>query len=559
MPDVAKMLQALQRHKLMAFLEKTNEWQLSHSLLESVIYTSMLEPRRTAIHLRIGEALESITDNALDARAGEVGYHFQKAHQSLRALDYFVAAGEWAVMCSGVDSAIYYFEQAAEIATKETAIPDGIRCRICTGLGDVYQFSGRYEEAIAVLNAGLALAETISIDACYHASLFRRLGETAQRQGNLEVARQYFKVSLSFFDHPTGQSEQIEKTRSLLRLAWSHFLQGDVSMALRIALSGLEEASEAESLRDLAMAENLLGGIYHRSGDLVRSIEHTQRALSLREQLGYTWGVASINSNLGILAVADGQWVEAEAYFETSLHMRERFGDIEGVVISRQNLAMLYRDMGDLVRANECFQQGLQIAADRGMGYHIVTLCLGLAEVLSMQGLHDQAQEMWQQGKQQAQQVDSRDLLAEACYVEAELLLGGSKHAEAYQRAQHAAMLAADAGAKRLQAAACRLASSCALQLDKLPQAHLWLAKARSALDEVTDQLELGRIKSQSGLVHLAEGDIAQATDLLLAARKLFVALGAKRDLGYLEQQLAEKLGPEFLDSNSLRAKSGHS
>lgn len=539
--DVAEPLYTLQRQQLMVLHEKTGEWQVAHSLLENVVYNSMLALRQRLYHLRTGEALALIVDDAHGAQAGEIAYHFSKAGENLRALDYYVAAGEWAAMCSGIESAVYYFERAAEIVADAPPIEGDIRWRIFSGMGDVYRLTGRYEEAISVLNAGLALAETLAMGAYHHASLLRRLGETAQRQGDLALARHYSDVALPLLEHPEEQQEQVEKVRIQMLLAWTHFMQGDMAEALEVAQVGLTEANAAGSLGELASAENLLGGIYYRNGDLTHSIEHTEKAMALRQQLGYTWGVAAIASNLGILAVADGQWAEAKSHFEASLSMREQFGDIEGAVISWQNLAMLYRDVGDLKEAEEHFWRGLRIATERGMGYHIVALSLGLAEVLSMQGRRGPAESLLRQGMEQAQQIDSRDLLAEAHFVEAKLMLASSTRADAYQAARRAAILAENAHARRVEVAACRLASQCALELGKVRQAHYWLTRAQSALDEITDQLELARIHCQTGLFHHAQGDAAQALEALRTARNLFTKLGAKRDLAYLEEQMVDR------------------
>ena len=68
---------------------------------------------------------------------------------------------------------------------------------------------------------------------------------------------------------------------------------------------------------DLAAIENLLGGIHNSQSEWADASRHTRRAMVLREQMGYTWGVASTLGNLGVLAVLEGDWHKAKSILRT--------------------------------------------------------------------------------------------------------------------------------------------------------------------------------------------------------------------------------------------------
>ena len=150
--------------------------------------------------------------------------------------------------------------------------------------------------------------------------------------------------------------------------------------------TSLEMARSAGAVADLATAENLMGGIYYRQSEWIPALHHTTRAMVLREQMGYTWGVASTLGNLGILAVSAGHWNKAWSFFGRCLTLQQEIGDIEGLAIAHNNLGSLARDQGKLDLAEEQFRESLKVATPFEMGFHIANSSTGLAEVLLLKG-----------------------------------------------------------------------------------------------------------------------------------------------------------------------------
>ena len=89
-----------------------------------------------------------------------------------------------------------------------------------------------------------------------------------------------------------------------------------------------------------------MGGIFYHQSDWIPALHHTTRAMVLREQMGYTWGVASTLGNLGILAVSAGQWSKAWSFFERCLALQQEMGNIEGLAIAHNNLGLLSEGPG---------------------------------------------------------------------------------------------------------------------------------------------------------------------------------------------------------------------
>ena len=540
-PNVKTALARLESRLLVQrSAEGAERWEFNHSLIETVIYNSLLKARRQAIHLRLAQALEARWAGAEAEHAEQLAYHYTQAGESTKALTYLVLAGERAAARYANEEARSYFELAAQQLHSEIPVTDDFRWRIAAGLGDVYRELGQYAEARDALQAGLALAETGELSSEQKAGLHRRLGETALKQGDLETAHEHLAEALSILGEIPHSQARVEVARVLTDVAWIHFVQGHFDRARAACESSLAYAREADALSELASAENLLGGIYYRQSEWTSALHHTMRAMILREQMGYTWGVASSLGNLGVLAVSAGHWSKARSFFERSLTLRQEIGDMEGVAITHNNLGTLARDQGDLEMAESHFRESLAVARLFKLTYHIANAILGLAQVLLLKGEIEAARQALAASREQAAAIGAEDMLTEIYRVQAEIRLAESAWDEAQAAAEKSASLAAETGNRSLEAAAWRVLSEIALHRNDPNTAARALTKAQQALADVTDELEAGRVAAQAGRLHLSTGQFKQAETELRMAQEIFMRLGASLDLKRVEQALKE-------------------
>jgi tetratricopeptide (TPR) repeat protein len=539
-PDIEGSLRRLESRQLVMRTEKPDQWQFNHSLIETVVYGAMLKAKRKELHQKIAYALESRWAGAEAEHAGELAYRFLQAEEGAKALIYLLTAGEQAASKFANEEAISYFEQAAEQLSHQPDTDDSLRWRLAAGLGDTYRALGRYEDSKSALETGVILAEGAGLSTDLRAGLNRRLGETALKRGDLEDARQYFTIALNFLGEIKDNRGRAETARSLNGLAWTYFMQGQPDLAKRTVEEGMGHARKASALSELAAAENLLGGIFYRQNDWKSAAHHTTRAMVLREQMGYTWGVASTLNNLGILSVSAGEWSKAASFFERSLALRKELGDVEGVALAHNNVGTLARDQGKLDRAEAHFRSSLDIATMFKMGFHIANTKIGLAQVLLLKGELTSAQELLSATMDQAISVGAKDLLAEIHRVKAEILLEEAALDQAWAEAQQSIALAEEASDRSLQATAWRVMSVVHLARGEVTAAREAADGARELLGRVSDNLEIARIAAQAGLVYLAEGEPVLAQAELQVARETFMRLGASLCLEQVDQALKQ-------------------
>ncbi len=532
-PNVKGALARLESRLLVHRGGETGQWAFNHSMIETVVYNTLLKARRKTIHLKVAEILEARWTGAEAEHAEVLAYHYSQAGEDNKALIYLVLAGERAAARCATEEARTYLEQAKQLISQNSEIDQSLHWRIVAGLGDVYRAIGQYAQSRAVLEEGLAVPETRP-----QAGLHRRLGETAQKYGDLEAAYEHFSQALSILGELDDPQAQAEVARVLNGLGWIHYVRGHFDQARAACEASLTYARSSDALSELAAAENLLGGIYFRQSEWKSALHHTTRAMILREQMGYTWGVASTLANLGVLAVAAGHWGKARSFFERSLALRQEMGDAEGIALAHNNLGSLARDQGDLDLAEYHFKESLAVSKPFNIAFHVANSGLGLAHVLLLKGETEAAQQALTASLNQARAIGAEDVLAEIHRIQAEILMASSAWHDAELAAKQSAVLAAETGNRSLEATAWRVLSEVALQHEDLEAAREALANARHALADASDELEAGRVAAQAGRIHLGEGQLAQAETELRIAQEIFMRLGATLDLKRVEQSL---------------------
>ncbi len=510
-------------------------WEFSHPLIEVIVYNSVLRAQRRILHHRTAIALENQWRGSEDEHAEDLAYHFRKAEIYDRALHYLILAGERAAVRHANDVAVSFFEQAAELLSAVPDVGDEARWRIIHQMGEVYQFIGNYDTSLAVLQSGLDLLQSTLLSPAQRAGIYRRMGDTAHKKGDQEQAIIYLDQALEVIGEPDDNPSRVEAALIHARLGWSYFVQSDFEFAESAVMKSMYYAGLAKNLTTLAMAENYLGGILFRKGDLEQAMQHTRTAMSYWQEIGYSWGVAAALSNLGILESVSGSWQAAYNSIKRSLDLRQKMGDVDGVAITNHNLGQLARSLGDLEQAERYYRDSLAVSRPFQMNWHAANSFVGLAQSLLLQGKINEASESLQESFRLAQEINAPDVIVEAYCTSAEILLARDQLVEAHESAQSAAKLASQIGVSPLLATAWRLTSTSLLRQGQIENARESLEKAWKALEDGPDRIEDGRLHAQAMLVALASNSPDEARKHREAAEQVFKQLGASRDLAQLQ------------------------
>lgn len=529
--SAATALRRLESRLMVHRSSKPGQWVFNHSLVETVVYNTLLKAQQKSLHLKVGRALENRGGDAETDQVEKLAYHFTRAEEGSKSLNYLILAGEWAAARSANEAATSYFEQAANLLSHHPDVPNALRWRLVAGMGDVYQAMGRYDDSTNALETGLILVEMEELSTDCHVGLYRRLGETARKNGKLDVAVDHYRTALDLINNSDDHQTRLESARILTGLAGVYFLQGKLDQAKVACEASLQHAQSIDALNELASAENRLGGIYYRQSNWTSALHHTMRAMILREQMGYSWGTASTLSNLGILAFSAGHWNKARAYFERSLSLRKELGDVEGMVIVYNNLGSIASEQGELTHAEDYFRQSLNLAMPFQMAWHIANSSVGLSRVLLLQNNVDASQETLAAGRKRAEAIGAKDLNTEISRLQAEILLQKSALPEAQKTIEQAIEQAIETGNRAHQSAAWRVAAEIARRNQQVAAAHKALENAKQILTGTTDELESGRVSARLGQLYIDQDEPEKARSALQTAREVFIRLGAELDI----------------------------
>ncbi len=98
-------------------------YEFSHRLVAQVLYESLPLPRRARLNRQIGEAIERLYPNSLDAQLSALAHHFYLAVADgggkSKAADYAVRAAERAATLVAFEEAARHYQRAAELLAED--------------------------------------------------------------------------------------------------------------------------------------------------------------------------------------------------------------------------------------------------------------------------------------------------------------------------------------------------------------------------------------------------------------------------------------------------------
>ena len=538
--DIHLNLERLASRLLIRPVPSTDRWQFSHALIESVVYKTMLHRQRRQLHAQVAQFLELRWASNKEEHAADLAYHYVHANDPQQAIPYLLLDGERAAAKYANEEAVSQFQQATTMINVYLESPPDWQLRALTGLGSVYRLTGRYDEAIEAFQSALTLMQNCETGRLQIADIYYHLGKTSEAKGNYEPAKAYYQQAIDTLGEPETEAEELVAVRLYSGLAWPYFAQGDLDTARQYCEQAKQWAKANDSIVDLATVENLLGGIYFRLGEWRNALNHTTRALVLREQMGYTWGVASALNNLGILAIVAGHWQKARGFFLRSLNLRQEIGDVEGVAITHNNLANLLKDQGELEAAQNHFLECQQLATEYEMSYHLATAYDGLAQVYLLKTDIEQARTTIDNGLSLANELGLRGLIPDLHRIKAEILLAQNNKVAALEQAQRAVKSAQEASNQSYEAAGWRIAATICLAIGDLKRAERCLKKANDLLTQTTHELEVAFVAVQMGQWHRASGDETAALANYRRAKHIFTRLGTRLYLAQLEELMRQ-------------------
>jgi tetratricopeptide (TPR) repeat protein len=153
---------------------------------------------------------------------------------------------------------------------------------------------------------------------------------------------------------------------------------------LAVAVRTSERRGEALALTDL-------GILALNEGQSQQALAHLERALLIARQLADRSLEADVLGNLGLATLRAGQLEQAQQSFQQALMYARGAGDRFGEKLALQRLGQMHENLHDPVRAAACFEDALTLARAAGDHQHEAALLWHLAIQHAERGRRDQA------------------------------------------------------------------------------------------------------------------------------------------------------------------------
>gem|GEM_PF-117804 len=499
-------------------------YQFAHALLKQTVYESISEDARRELHGRLAHLLRAACGDD-EAFAGDLAYHFHNGGDIEEALHYSRVAATRAANAYANEEAIEHYSRILALLGDDG---DEYRLEILLTLGELYDVTGCYNEAVKTNEDALALAKRLKAPPATVADIHRRLGHIWFQQGQYEQAHRALRKGIQRLG---AKSETPEMARLRNEIGWIYVRQGEHEKAIESCLKGLRLVEATDHFYELAQSQNLLGVIYLNKGDYERATRYHLEALELREKVGARRDVGGSYINLGVCASRAARWEEAADYYRKGLKIMQEVGAVRGIAILLDNLGNLASRRGELDQALDYSLQALEIAERIGDRQGIARLYNNLGLTCERRGEYERALEFQMKGLELRQAMgDSRGTVIGLHNLGSIQMRMGSWD-QARETLLQGLAMSKDVGEPGV-------AVACSLLLGQL---HHRMGAWDDALDHylsvirdcvrMKDLLREANASGLLGLLHLDRGDTEAAQPLFTRQLEVAEKVGARDEL----------------------------
>ena len=435
------------------------EYTFKHALTHEVAYSSLLQERRRALHVRIVEAIETLAGERVAEQVERLAQHTLQGEVWDKALVYCRQAGEKAMARSAHREAVGYFEKALSAlshlpdqrTTREQAIDlrlalytalrafgefartlvalreaealaesldDAHRlAQVCVFLSNHFRIMGAFDQTIAAAQRALMLA-TASGDVVLHALVNLRLGQAYKGQDDYRRAIDYLVQSLASFDeaqrHERFGQAVLPAVDALALLASCHAELGTFHEGRTLGDEGLRIAEAVDHPASLMVALWGIGLLALQQGDLSTAIPWLERSLDICQEMDLPVWFPRMAPPLGAAYTLAGRVADAVPLLARALEQTLAEETVHYQAFCRLSLGEAQLRAGRLEEAYALAERALTLARERQeRGYQAYALRL-LGEIATHRDPPEgeQAERYYLQALSLAEEIGMRPLQA---------------------------------------------------------------------------------------------------------------------------------------------------
>jgi eukaryotic-like serine/threonine-protein kinase len=364
--------------------EGGERFMFTHDKIREVLHQELNPIRQRRLHQRIGESLERLHGDDLDAHVADLAFHFAESGDLRKGLDYSLRAGEQAEKLYVHEDALRSYERARECAE---ALEDlDTLGRVEEKLGDVFGEIGDTGPAAKHYERALALARVIDRQASVECKIGELYARLADPRGVpiLEKALQNIDP----------ERNPADMARAMATLGRFHHHHGKHTLAAEHHRKAFALAEKAGNRELTSLALGYLAGAYQHLTQLEESDRYARQVIEYGEKNDYKSAISMGHEFLAENASCRGDWDATVHHAMLDREWGEKTQSQERIVWSRFTAAWGWHGKGDLAKARLEAEAGLTDAERIGEKRVGRFLKIKLVEVLLDQGEERQAWEL---------------------------------------------------------------------------------------------------------------------------------------------------------------------
>ncbi len=343
-----------------------NGYAFTHALLREALYWGLVDPHRTRLHARAGEALEHLFADRASDRAAVLAHHFVNGGHSpevrAKALRHSLEAGRRAAALSAHREALDHFLRLCELIDTDAGLVETqIRLEVLEGRASAESALGVWLPLIDTCRRVLALTD----DPLRRARARGWIGHALQRTGDTMTAAQECDAALEELQHAPSHPEVATTRLGLLSdKAYLLFLQGRFTEQHAVGAEMLASAVELGLPRGIRWAHNIVAIGHMGRGQVDLALEHYRQALDVATRSNDLVDQAVMHSNLGTQYHYAGEFARARAELECAIQLCRAGAAEHRAINTTQRLGWVLLAEGDLSSALERAEQARALASD---------------------------------------------------------------------------------------------------------------------------------------------------------------------------------------------------
>lgn len=331
-----------------------------HALIRDVIYDSTLAARKTALHEKIGNAIEKIYEDNLSEHSEELLQHYLKSENFEKAAQYAELAGKKARKIASFSDSVAYARHRVACLDRlpRTSVVDSKLVEARTALGLYLLQMNHHVEAKQAVDPIILVAQENNYR--------RRLSQIYTIVGTYHcLVEESFEKGLKYLEDGLNISKDVNDILSLVTAKVWLGITLPATGAFKKALHLLEEALEinvaARALWSISMVKSLMSSlVYNYTGRLDIGLQTAREALRIAEAAGDRLSRGMAHGSVGICYYYKGGLVDSERHLSKSVALLKD-ANYFWEALAYFFLGFTYFDMGRFAASQDCHSKSISI------------------------------------------------------------------------------------------------------------------------------------------------------------------------------------------------------